>query len=431
MKVLKSKRKGNTVSLEVEASLDTIEQGLTKVFKDYVKSASIPGFRKGKAPRHIFEKHYGKEILLKDGITEAINIAYFKAIQAEKLEVVDYPKNMNVNEYKEGKPVVFTCDVDVKPDVKIEKYKGVKVESESDEVSDDLINAQLRQLQISNVSYDIVDRVIEKDDLLKVNVDASINGETFSRWTKENVGVGVGSSIFSEKFDNQLIGKKKDDETSFTVDYPEDHYLKEVAGQTVSFKVVINEVKGKTEPELTDEFVQKVAKVESLELLKTNIRTSLEEKRKKDVDEKLKESILTAILEKNEFDVPEGMVSNEIARDRDYFANTLKQSGTTLESYLTMVKQTQEEFDEKLKENALKRLKSNLVLESIEKQENIEASHEEVLAEVKTMRPELDTDEKVEKELSKFNQEGLQTMVKQRKTFDFLIEHAKIVKKKS
>ena len=407
MKILKSKRKNNTIELEIEASVETIEEGLSRTFKQYVKSATIPGFRKGKAPRKVFEKHYGKEILLKEGISEAINIAYLKAIETEDLHVVDYPKNMNVGEYKDGKPIKFTCEVDVKPEIKCEKYKGIKVESESTEISKDLIEAQLKHLQNSKVNYEPVDRSVEKEDLLKVNVEATINGEPFSRWTKKNVGVGVGSSIFSENFDNQLIGKSINEDLSFSVDYPEDHYLKEVAGQTVNFNAVITEVKGKQAPELNDEFAKSVSEFKTLAELKDNIKTSLETQRKKEVEEKLNEAIITAIAEKNSFDIPEGMLTQEKNADKNYFESTLKQSGATIESYLAMTKQSNEDFENQLTTNATKRIKSQLILESIAKQESIEASDNEITEEIKRLKPEADSPEKVEEALKQMNQSGL------------------------
>lgn len=431
MKVLKSKRKKNTVELEIEASIETIEKGLTKTFKEYVKSANIPGFRKGKAPRSIFEKHYGKEILLKEGLSEAINIAYMKAIETENLQVVDYPQNMKVDEYKENSPIKFTCEVDVKPELKVEKYKNVKVETETTEISDDLVDAQIKQLQNTHVNYAPVDRAVEKEDLLKVNVKATIDNEPFSRWTKQNVGVGIGSSIFSEAFDNNLIGKKLNENVSFDVTYKDDHYLKEVAGKKVSFNVDITEVKGKEAPELNDDFIKSVTKFDTLDEYKQDIRSSLETQRKKDVDEKLKEDILTEIINKNPFDIPEGMVKQEIQMDKNYLTNTLSQSGANLESYLAMTKQTEEEFETKLKENATKRIQSQLILEAIEIQETIDVSDADITEEIKRLKPEADTEEKVADALNQMNQEGLKKMIKQRKVFDFLIEHAKISKKKA
>jgi trigger factor len=431
MKVLKSKRTKNTYNLEISASLNTIEIALTKTFKQYVKSAKIPGFRQGKAPRAIFEKHYGKEILLKDGLTEAVNIAYLKALDELTLEVIDYPRNLKINEYKENTPLTFTCEVDVRPEIKVSKYKGVKVEQESKIISEELINAQIKQIQNSATEYAIVDRAVEKEDLLKVNVNATIDETEFSKWTKENVGVGVGSSIFSEKFDENLIGKEKDKEITFNVKYDKDYYLKEVADKKVDFKVLITEVKGKIMPELTDELVAKSSQFKTVEELKTNIRSSLESQRNKEIDEKLRKDIIETISEKNPVEVPDSMINAEIEKDKLYYNNSLKKSGSTLDAYLKIIKQTEEDFTTQLKENAKTRLTQELVLDSISKQEKIEATKEDINSEIKILKPDADTQEKIDKEIQKINISGLKQMIIQRKTFEFLTEHAKITTKKS
>ncbi len=356
MKILKSKRTNNTVSLEIEVSLEILDEGITKAFNSMVKQAKVPGFRAGKVPRNVFEKHYGKEILLKDGITEAVNITYLKAIQEEKLDVVDYPQNLSINEYKENEPLTFTCDVDVKPEIKVDKYKGIKVEKEAVAISEDLIQAQLQQLQNSAVEYKVVERDVQKEDLLKANVEATIDGEGFSKWTKENVGVGVGTSIFSEKFDDNLVGKKANEELSFSVDYDKEYHLKDVAGKKVDFKVVVTEVKEKFVPEVTDELVSKLTQFKTAAELKENIQKSLEDQRKNEVDEKLKTDLIDSIIDKTSFDIPESMLKYELEQDKAYFAATIKQSGGTIETYLKMTQQSEEDFNKQLMTNTEKLL---------------------------------------------------------------------------
>ena len=431
MKILKSKRTNNTVSLEIEVSLEILDEGITKAFNSIVKQAKVPGFRAGKVPRNIFEKHYGKEILLKDGITEAVNIAYLKAIQEEKLDVVDYPQNLSINEYKENEPLTFTCDVDVKPEIKVDKYKGIKVEKEAVAISEDLIQAQLQQLQNSAVEYKVVERDVQKEDLLKANVEATIDGEGFSKWTKENVGIGVGTSIFSEKFDDNWVGKKANEELSFSVDYDKEYHLKDVAGKKVDFKVVVTEVKEKFVPEVTDELVSKLTQFKTAAELKENIQKSLEDQRKNEVDEKLKTDLIDSIIDKTSFDIPESMLKYELEQDKAYFAATIKQSGGTIETYLKMTQQSEEDFNKQLMTNTEKRVKQQLVIEAIEKKEGITADDKDIKEEIQRMKPEATTDEKIAEERQKINENGLTQMIKQKKVFDFLIEHAKIVEKKA
>ncbi len=433
MKVIKSKQKDNTMFLEIEVSPDTISTSMDKVFKDVVKHAKVAGFRQGKVPRDIFEKNYGTEVLVKDGLSDAVNTSYVQAITELKLDIVDYPKNVNIGEYKENSPVNFTCEVDVKPQIKVDKYKGVKVEKEPVEIDPDLVDAQIKQLLNSHVEYKVVDRAVEEEDLLKVNIKASIEGAEFSRWTKQNVGVGVGSSIFSAKFDANLVGKKANEMHSFSVSYDDDYYLKDVAGKSVDFEATITEVKGKNLPELTEEFVKKVSnnQFNNEAELRTNIKTSLEDQRTKDSEEKLKNAIIEKILEKNSFDIPQGMIQQEIDADKRYYENTLGKSGSSIENYLSMMKQSMEDFEKQLEEGALKRVKSQLILEGIARKESISASDDDMKDEIKKMKPDADNDEKVTAELAKINQDGFKNMITQRKVFDFLIDHAKIKVKKS
>ena len=431
MKVLKSKRTNNTVSLEIEVSLEILEQGITKAFNSMVKQAKVPGFRAGKVPRNVFEKHYGKEILLKDGITEAVNIAYLQAIKEESLDVVDYPQNLLINEYKENEPLTFTCDVDVKPEIKVDKYKGLKVEKEVITITDEVIQSQLQQLQNSAVEYNVVERAVQKEDLLKVNVQATIEDKQFSKWTKENVGVGVGASIFSEKFDENLIGKNANEELTFSVDYDKTYHLKDVAGKKVDFKVVVTEVKEKTVPDLTDAMVAKLTQFKTVDDLKENIKTSMQDQRKNEIDEKLKTDLIDLVIEKTTFDIPESMLKYELEQDKAYFSATLKQSGGTIDAYLKMTQQSEDDFNKQLISNTEKRVKQQLVIDAIEKKEGITADETDIKAEIQRMKPEATTDEKIAEERKKINENGLIQMIKQKKVFDFLIEHAKIVEKKA
>ena len=430
MKVINSKQKNNTVHLEIEVSLETLNESFNKTFKEMSKYAKIPGFRKGKVPRHIFEKNYGKEILVQDSVNDAVNTSYQLAINELNLEVVDYPKNLKTDDYKENEPLKFTCDVDVKPKIKAEKYKGVKVTTEPSGIDQSLVETQLNQLRDSQATYEPVDRATKEEDLLKVNVKASINGEAFSRWSKNNVGVCIGTSIFSKDFDKELVGKKANTPLSFSVPYAADYHLKDVAGKKVDFEVEITEIKEKTLAELTDELVQKTSKFKTVAELEESIKSSLEDQQKKERDEKLKQEIMEQIIEKNKIELPEGMIKYEVEQDERYFENQLKQAGSTLDNYLTMIKQSKEDYTAELSKNAAKRIKSQLILDSITEQEKIEATEEDIINEIKRLRPELDSDEKVKKEMEKINQDGLKKMVAQQKTIDFLINQAKITEKK-
>ena len=231
-------------------------------------------------------------------------------------------------------------------------------------------------------------------------------------------------------FDEQLVGKDANKEYSFSADYKDDYYLKEVAGKTVDFTVTVTEIKKKETAELTDALVAELSPYKTVDELKTNVRENLETKRKQEVDEKLKQDLLNAIVEAHTIDLPEGLVTYEMGLDRKYYENTLKQSGSTLAQYLELTKQSEEDFNKQLRENSVTRIKQDLVIEAVQRQENLEASEADIKAEIKTLKPEADTDEKVAEEMKKINLEGFKTMLSRKKALDFLVEHAKIKVKK-
>ncbi len=418
------------MSLEIEVSVDAIKKGMDKAFADVVKTVSLQGFRKGKIPRSIFEKNFGTDMLVKDGVNDAVNESYIAAVTELDLHVVDYPKNINIGEYKENQTLIFSCDVDVKPEIQVSKYTGIKVQKEDASIDEALIENQLKQLQSSTSEYkevaDLSSAVVAKEDLLKINVEASIDGTAFDRWTKQNVGVCVGSSIFSADFDEHLENKKANELVSFSVEYKEAYHIKEVAGKLVQFNVTITDIKKKELPELTDELVAKSSEYKTIEEFKKNVRESLEKKRQNEVDEKLRSDLLTYLVENHEFDIPEGLINHEAGLDRRYYENTLKQSGATLGAYLEMIKQSEDEFMTQLKQTAVLRIKQDLILEGIQRQEKISVAEADIHAEVKRLRPEADTEEKINHELKGINLEGFKDMILRKKTFDFLIDHAKI-----
>lgn len=416
--------------LELESSLECVEQAFTKTFKQTVKLVKIPGFRQGKAPRHIFEKHYGKDLLIQDSVNEAVNETYKDALKELDLDIVDYPKNLKIEDYKENEPIKFTCEVDIKPEIKAEKYKGVKVTVEPSVIDQSLVDKQINQLRESQSTYELVDREAKEEDLLKVNVKASIDNEPYSRWTKNNVGVCIGTSIFSKDFDKELVGKKSNTPTTFSVPYASDYHLKDVAGKKVDFEVEITEIKEKTLAELTDELVTKVSEFKTVSELTENIKTSLEEQHKKQRDESIKTQIMEQLIEKHTIDIPEGMIKSEVEQDQRYLENQLKQSKLSIEQYLKMMNQSEEEYLSKLKETATKRIKSQLILEAVVRQEKIEPTEEDLHEEIKRLRPELDTKEKITTELKKLNVNGLKQMLAQQKSFDFLVKNAKVTEKK-
>jgi len=426
MKVLKNKRKGNTVSLEIETSTDIINDAFEQAFKKLVKQSKVPGFRKGKAPRTTFEKHYGKSVIVQEGLPNAVNQAYFKAVQELELDVVDYPKNVDIGEYKENEPLVFTCEVDVRPTVKVGKYKGLKVTQDPATVDAEKVNEQIKQLQENAAAYNEVDRPSQDEDIVRLNIKATLDGNVFDQWTRENMGVKIGLKNFGEDFDKEIIGLSKDEEKSFTVNYADDFSESQVAGKEVSFEIKLIETREKALPELNDEFAKKVSKFETYDEFKKDLEDNLSKDIKEKSESKLKSDLIDLVIEDSKMDVPEGMINHEIENDLRYYEQTLSRSGGTLATYLQMMGQSEEEFKVQLREGALKRIQSELVIEEISKKETIEASDDDLKDEVRKMLPNLKDEKEIEEHLEKINNDGLKKMIIQRKTVDFIVSNAKI-----
>lgn len=427
MKVLSNKRKDNTVSLEIEAPYEALETAMDKVFRRVVKTAKVPGFRKGHIPRGIFEKHYGRGVLLQDAIMDVVNLSYSKAIDELSLKVIDYPTDLDVKEYKESTPIKFSLNVQVEPVVKLPKYKGLKVKREKEAVDDARMNEEIDRLRESYAAYDVVETAIEADSIVRAKLEANLaNGSAYAPWTRDNIGLKIGLGTFGKAFDDAILGLKKDDEKTFNVTYEDDFDVKEIAGQTLSFKISITEVRSKTLPELDAEFVKKVSQHETVDAFKTELRDALEKRAQEESDQKLKNALLDAILEDLKLDVPEKMIETEMNRHINHLESQVKQAGSTLDRYLALTGKTLEQIREEYKEQAEKNVKSDLVLLEIGEKEGITPNEKDLIQEVKSWNlPQLKTDEDLAK-YATASKHYLEEIVKRKKIFDFLIENAKI-----
>jgi trigger factor len=431
VKILKSKRKGNIYSLEIEESPEEVEKSLEAAFIKLSKSAKIPGFRQGKITRSLFEKHYGKEVIVQEALMDVVNIAYSKAIKELNLFVVDYPKNIKPNEYKEGQPFSFSCDVDVKPEVKLGKYKGIKIDKEKETIEESQVQDQIEQLKSQYAQYNPVERACQDGDIIRCNIEAKIDDVIYEPWTKENTAMVIGIGTYSQELDTKIIGMEQNQEKSFSITYKKDAKATDLIGKTLDFKVSITEIREKKLPEFNDEFAVKASKSKTAKELEKSIRSNLEKTTKQQSENKLKTDLLDAISENAKADIQAVMIQRETEHSLKEFERNLAQSKMTFESYSQLIGKDIESLKKEFEEGAKKRIKSELVLEEIAKKETIEASEEDLMAEVKKWNmPKVQTDEEVNEYLKKINTENFKYSIIQQKTLDFLIENAKITTKK-
>ncbi|MBT5856473.1 trigger factor [bacterium] len=427
MKVIKSKRKENIVSLEIEEDHSKLDACMDKAFHKVKKHAKIPGFRPGKITRVIFEKNYGKGPLMEEALGFLTNDAYKDAITELKLDVVDYPQNVDFTTYKEDKPIRFTLDVEVEPIVKLGKYKGVKVVKEPTTVTDEDLQAELDKLRENHAEYNEVTREAKDEDILRFNLKATIDGVAYEQWTRENSGARIGAAYYGPEFDVEVTGLKTGAQKAFTVAYPDDFNIPEVAGKTVDFDIEISEIREKQLPELTEEIVEKISgEKKDVALFKTEIKGNLQETRDKESETKLKEAIITEVTNNVTITIPEAMIQREMDMAMHQMEHNLKHSGLTLEQYAQFTQKTMDDIRNETREAAQLRVKSTLVLKEVAQKEKIEPSNEDIEATLaKWNIKDINTVADLEKS-PQYDLDNVKAAIKEEKVIELLVSTAKV-----
>lgn len=419
------KLEGNEGVLTVEVDAEKVSEGLDAAFKKVVKNVSIPGFRKGKIPRALFEKRFGVEVLYEDALDILLPEAYAKAVEETGIEPVDYPK-IDVEQLEKGKSLIFTAKVTVKPEVKLGEYKGLEVEKVDATVTEEDVENELKRLQ-ENYAELVVkeDGKIEEGDTAVIDFEGFVDGEPFEGGKAENYSLVIGSGTFIPGFEEQLIGLEAGAEKDIEVTFPEEYHAEALAGKPAVFKIKVHEVKTKQLPALDDEFAKDVEEdVETLEQLKEKIRTRLQEERGKEAEAALRDAVVEKAAENAEIDIPEAMIKNETDRMLREFDQRLQMQGLNLNLYYQFSGQDEAALREQMKEDAEKRVRISLTLEAIAKAENIEATDEDVNEELEKMAEAYNlTVDKIKELLGSLDL--VKEDVKFRKVVDFLVEHSK------
>ncbi|KAB7708595.1 trigger factor [Bacillus aerolatus] len=419
------KQEGNQGVLTVEVDVETVNNGLDSAFKKVVKDINVPGFRKGKMPRALFEKRFGVESLYQDALDFILPEAYGKAVEEAGIDPVDRP-DIDIEQMEKGKELIFKATVTVKPEVKLGEYKGLEAEKLSTEVTDEDVQEELTALQKRHAELVVKeDGKVEEDDTVVLDFEGSVDGEVFEGGTAENYSLVIGSGTFIPGFEEQLIGMAAGEEKDVEVAFPEEYHAEELAGKPAVFKVKLHEIKSQELPELNDEFAKETDEdVETLDALKEKIRTRLEEQRKTEAEQTLRDTLVEKATANAEVDVPEVMVENEIDRMLQEFTQNLSMQGMNLDLYYQFSGQSEADLRSQMKENAETRVRTSLTLEAIAQAENLEATEEDTEAELSKMADQFNLSvEDIKKALG--NLEGMQGDLKIRKAIEFLVENSK------
>mgnify|MGYP003291248457 CR=1 FL=1 len=418
----------NEVKLEITIGADKFEEGLQKAYFKNAKHFSVPGFRKGKAPRNIVEKHYGESVLYEDAFNAIVPDIYEEIIKENNLEVVSHP-NIDITQIGKGQDLIFTATVTVKPEVKLGKYKGVKVEKKEYKVSKEDIENKIKEMAEKNARVISGDEnsVLEKGDTAVIDFEGFVDEVAFEGGKGENYPLELGSNSFIPGFEDQLIGFKMGEETDVNVTFPENYFSAELAGKPAVFKVKVNDIKKKELPEINDEFAKDVSEFDTLKELEADVKSKLEEENAKKAKYEMEEEAIKAIVDATTIDIPEVMIHNEIHEYIHEMESRLAYQGLGLEQYLQMMGQSIEDLEEDYKEKATSNIKTKLTLEAIFKAENIEVTEEDInekLLDVAKAYGRKDAEEFVKKATAQLKEYAKEEL-KYDKAVKFIMENAK------
>ncbi len=371
--------------LTIEAGADELEKAIEKAYQKQKKKISIPGFRKGKVPRQMVEKMYGKEVFYEDAANELIPDAYDKALDECEEDIVSSPK-IEVVQIEAGKPFIFTATVALKPEVKLGKYKGVQVDQMDTEVTDEEIDQEINKERENNARNITVDnRPVKDGDITTLDFEGFVDGEPFEGGKGEDYPLTIGSGAFIPGFEEQLVGAEIGKEVEVKVTFPEDYQAENLQGKEAVFKCTIKEIKEKELPELDDEFASEVSEFETMAEYRESVKKSLTEKKEKDAKNAKEEAAIQAVVEDSEMEIPEPMLESQQKQMVDEFAQRITMQGLSMEQYFQFTGTNYQKMVEQVKPQALERIKSRLVLEAVVKAENIEVTEEDYEKELETM----------------------------------------------
>ena len=375
----------NMAKLTIEVAAEEVEKAIQAAYLKQRGKISVPGFRKGKVPRQMLEKMYGVEIFYDDAINRMIPTAYSNAYDECELDIVSQPE-VDVVQMEKGKPFIFTAEVAVKPEVTLGEYKGLKVDKVPVEVTPEDVDAEIqRERERNGRTVEVTDRSVAKDDMITLDFEGFVDGEAFQGGKGTDYPLTIGSGAFIPGFEDQLIGAEIDQEVEVNVKFPEDYHEKTLAGKDALFKCVVNTIKEKELPELDDEFASDVSECETLEEYRQEVEKKLTDRKQAEAREKIEDQAVDQAAENAEMDIPQPMIDLQVRQMEDDMGYRLQMQGMTKEMYFQMTGLTEERMKQDLEAQALKTIRTRLVLEAVAKAENIVVSEERLEEELKKM----------------------------------------------
>lgn len=426
MKATFISKENNDVKFTIEFTPEEFEQAQIKAYQASKHKFTIDGFRKGKAPRSIIEKHYGEGIFYEDAVNEMFANAYPQAIDELGLKVIDRPA-ADFGPMEKGKGFTVTLTVAVYPEVEVKDYKGVEIERVSDEVTEEDIEKELENLQKRNSRMVVVERAAQEGDTVLLDYEGWVGDTQFEGGTAERQPLKLGSGTFIPGFEEQLIGVEPGGEKDVKVTFPEEYHSEELAGKEAVFKCKVHEVKEEELPELNDDFAKDISECDTLEELKKDTEENLKKAAAAKAESRMKNSLLEKIYEANDIDIPDVMVEDEITNMMNEFDQQLRTQGMNLEQYFEYLGKDPQEFRGELKEDAYRKVKTRMLVSAVADAENIQVTEEDMEKEIELMAAQYKLDaDKIREMVGIQNMGFLENDIRIKKALDFLYEQAVI-----
>ena len=371
--------------LTIEVAAEDLEKAMQNAYQKAKGRISIPGFRKGKAPRKMIEQMYGKGVFLEDAVNALIPEHYSKALAECELEIVSQP-TIDITQAEPGKAFIFTAEVAVKPEVTLGDYKGVEVPKTEITVTDEDVEAELKKEQEKNSrTISVEDRAAQLNDIVTIDFEGSVDGVPFDGGQATEYPLTLGSNTFIPGFEEQLVGAKVGDDVDVKVTFPEEYQAKELAGKEAIFKCAVKKIEAKELPELDDDFAKDVSEFDTLAEYKEHVKTNLEDKKADEAKRAKEDAAVDKAIENAQMDIPEAMLMTQCRQMLDDFSRRMQSQGLSMDQYFQFTGMTAEKMMEDMKPQALKRIQTRLVLEAVAKAEDIQVSDEEFDAELQKM----------------------------------------------
>lgn len=415
----------NMAKLTVEVSAEDLEKAIEKAYQKQKKKISIPGFRKGKVPRQIVEKMYGREVFYEDAANDLIPDAYDKALEECEEDIVSSPR-IEVTQIEAGKPFVFTATVALKPEVKLGEYKGVKIEKIDREVTEEDVMAEINRERENNArNISVEDRPVKDGDMTVIDFEGFVDDVAFEGGKGENYPLTIGSGAFIPGFEEKLVGAEIGKEVEVKVTFPEDYQAENLQGKEAVFKCTVKEIKEKELPELDDEFASEISEFDTLEEYKEDVKKNLAEKKEKDAKTARENEAVDVAVKASEMEIPDAMLETQQRQMVDEFAQRITMQGLSMEQYMQFTGANYQQLIDQVKPQAEERIKSRLVLEAIAKAENIVASEEDFEEEMKTMADVYQMEiDKVKELMGEKEKKNIMLDLAVRKAAEFVAENA-------